>query len=181
MVLLDLQKAFDTVDHNILISKLQAIDFDSLSIAWFRSYLANRKQIVDISNKFSSPMDITCGVPQGSILGPLLFIIYVNDMAAAANCQVLLYADDSTSIVPGKDPKQIEITLSKELENIQEWLIDNKLSLHLGKTESILFGSKRKLSKASQLKIECYGHSLESKKSVKYLGIDLDQSLSGTK
>ena len=143
MVLLDLQKAFDTVDHCILINKLQALGFDTCSREWFRSYLTNRKQLVDIAGTLSPFQNVTCGVPQGSILGPLLFLVYVNDMCSAVNCKLLLYADDSALIVPGKDVKEIEIQLTKELKSISNWLTDNKLSLHLGKTESIVWHQEK--------------------------------------
>jgi len=87
--------------------------------------LANKKLLFT-----SPPLEVTCGAPQVSILGPLIFLIYVNDMPAATNSKLLLYADDSAILVSGKDVGQIQITLSKELESIREWLIDNKLSLH---------------------------------------------------
>ena len=179
MVLLDLQKAFDTVDHSILLYKLKSVGADSLTCKWFEAYLTNRTQVTDVGGCFSSQGQITCGVPQGSILGPLLFLIYVNDMASAINCKLLLYADDSALLVSGKDPELIQQTLSAELANVSTWLVDNKLSLHLGKTESILFGSKRKLKKFSKLTIVCNDVNIESKTSVKYLGVHLDQSLSG--
>ena len=180
MVLLDLQKAFDTVDHCILINKLQALGFDTCSREWFRSYLTNRKQLVDNGGTLSPFRHVTCGVPQGSILGPLLFLVYVNDMCSAVNCKLLLYADDSALIVPGKDVKEIELKLTQELESISNWLNDNKLSLHLGKTESILFGTKKKLqSTSSQLNVTCGGTILSAKSTVKYLGVELDQHLSG--
>ena len=94
----------------------------------------------------SEPKCVTCGVPQGSILGPLLFLLYVNDMASAVSFKLLLYTDDSALIASGKNVADIETTLSSELECVSNWLIDNKLSLHLGKTQSILFGMKRRLS-----------------------------------
>ena len=90
MVLLDLQKAFDTVDHNILLSKLQAIGLHRQAINWFEAYLTGRSQVVDICGTLSTTAAVTCGVPQGSILGPLLFLIYVNDMPAAVNCKTLI-------------------------------------------------------------------------------------------
>ena len=95
MVLLDLQKAFDTVDHEILCSKLEAwgIHFDS--VKWFKSHLSNRRQVVSVNQIRSNPMDVTCGVPQGSILGPLLFCAIFNDMSTTVNCNLLLYADES--------------------------------------------------------------------------------------
>ena len=179
MVILDLQKAFDTVDHQLLLNKLQALGFNSLSVAWFRSYLTCHEQVVNIGDATSPPLPVTCGVPQGSILGPLIFLVYVNDMPAATNSKLLLYVDDSAILVSGKDVSQIQATLSKELESIREWLIANKLSLHLGKTESILFGTNKKLQLAPQLNIECAGNKLANRSSVKYLGVDLDQSLSG--
>ena len=103
------EKAFDTVGHCILINKLQALGFDTCSREWFRSYLTNRKQLVDIGGTLSPFRHVTCGVPQGSILGPLLFLVYVNDMCSAVNCKLLLYADDSALIVPGKYVKEIEL------------------------------------------------------------------------
>ena len=137
MVLLDLQKAFDTVDHTILLNKLKWLGADDLTVQWFRSYLTGRTQITDIGGTMSEPKGVTCGVPQGSILGPLLFLLYVNDMAYAVRCKLLLYADDSALIASGKNVADIESTLSSELEYVSNWLIDNKLSLHLGKTQSI--------------------------------------------
>ena len=116
----------------LLLNKLQALGFNSLSVAWFRSYLTCREQVVNIGDATSPPLPVTCGVPQGSILGPLIFLVYVNDMPATTNSKLLLYADDSAILASGKDVSQIQATLSKELESIREWLIDNKLSLHLG-------------------------------------------------
>lgn len=145
MAMLDLQKAFDTVNHEILCNKLQAMGVESVD--WFKSYLCNRQQIVSVNGTNSEFLSITCGVPQGSVLGPLLFLCYINDMPISVKCMLLLYADDSALLVVGKNPDEIARKLSSELESCQQWLIDNKLSLHLGKTEVILFGSNRKLKK----------------------------------
>ena len=179
MVLLDLQKAFDTVDHTILLNKLKWLGADDLTVQWFRSYLTGRTQVTDIGGTLSEPKGVTCGVPQGSILGPLLFLLYVNDMASAVRCKLLLYADDSALIASGKNVADIESTLSSELEYVSNWLIDNKLSLHLGKTQSILFGTKRRLSTGVKLNVICNGNVIESKSNVTYLGVTLDQFLSG--
>ena len=143
MLLLDLQKAFDTVNHNILISKLKCMGFSSSALKWFSSYLTDRTQVCDVVGTLSDPQSIACGVPQGSILGPLLFLLYIN--YSWVQCKLLLYADDSALLVPGCNVKVIENTLGVELESVHQWLVDNKLSMHLGKTESILFGTKRKL------------------------------------
>ena len=127
MLLLDLQKAFDTVDHKILCNKLKLMGIASTK--WFESYLSNRSQLVNVGEINSDTANVTCGVPQGSILGPLLFLCYVNDMATSidADCKLLLYADDSTVLFSHTDPDQIAIKLGKVLESCSEWLIDNKL------------------------------------------------------
>ena len=126
----------------------------------------------------SDSMVVPCGVPQGSILGPLLFPIYVNDMEAAVSCRFILYADDSALLVLGTSVSVIEETLGHELTFLSEWLVDNKLSIHLGKTDSILFGSNKKIRKQSTMKIIC-GDNEVTKDNVKYLGVSLDQSLGG--
>ena len=179
MVVLDLQKAFDTVNHTILLGKLRAVGLAESSIKWFDSYLTGRNQVVDIDGVYSEPMEVTCGVPQGSILGPLLFLVYVNDKVSAVNCKLLLYADDSALTVSHRDVEVIQERLGLELEAVNDWLIDNKLSLHLGKTESILFGSKRKLAKHSELNIKCGNSQIMPKSEIKYLGLDIHQSLDG--
>ena len=123
---------------------------------------------------------MTCGVPQGSILGPLLFLVYINDMPAAVKCKLILYADDSALLVAGKNCAIIQQRLSSELESVWEWLIDNKLSLHFGKTESIVFGSKRRLQGNNSIEVTCDGQIISSKSCPKYLGVELDQSLSNS-
>ena len=145
MVMVDLQKAFDTVKHAIMSDKLGAIGCDDGSANWFNSYLFNISQFIDIKCTLSDRGEVTCGVPQGSILGPSLFLIYVNDMESVVDCDLLLYADDSALLIRGKNITDIVQKLSEELTKLNVWLIDNKLSLHLGKTESIIFASNRKL------------------------------------
>ena len=177
MVLLDLQKAFDTVDHYILCKKLELMGVGC--VQWFRSYLSNRKQITAINNTKSSFGTVTCGVPQGSILGPLLFLCYINDMPLSVKCKLYLYADDSTLLVRGKHPNLISHALSENLDMCRNWLIDNKLSLHLGKTEAIIFGTKRKLKNVNNFQVKCGTTIIKNVKSIKYLGLTLDANLSG--
>ena len=179
MVLLDLQKAFDTVNHTILWNKLKWLGAHDLTIQWFRSYLTGRTQVTDIVGTMSEPKGVTCGVPQGSILGPLLFLLYINDMASAVRCKLLLYADDSALIASGKNVADIESMLNPELDYVSNWPIDNKLSLHLGKTQSILFGTKRRLNTGAKLNVICNGYVIESKSNITYLGVTPDQFLSG--
>ena len=101
MILLDLQKEFATVDHDILLMKLELLGLSSDAIRWFRSYASGRQQLVNISGTFSSLANISCGVPQGSVLGPLLLLIYVTDMSAVVKHELLLYADDAAILVSG--------------------------------------------------------------------------------
>ena len=100
MVLIDLQKAFDTVDHAIILKKRSGVGVDQLSICWFRLYLTGKVQVTDVDGTMSVAKGITCGMPQGSILGALLFILYLNDMSAAVKCKLFLYADDLVSLAP---------------------------------------------------------------------------------
>ena len=140
--------------------------------------LEDRQQTVQIGDTHSDSCSIICGVPQGSILGPLLFLIYVNDMRAAVSCKLLLYADDSALLTSGEDVSEIEGVLSRELESLSEW--SERLSLHLGKTQSILFGSKKRLRTSNKLNVVCNGSDIEPDVEVTYLGVNLDQSLSGS-
>ena len=132
-----------------------------------------------IQDSNSSLQATLCGVPQGSILGPLLFLVYVNDMESAVSCKLFLYADDSVLVSSGKDIPEIEKTLSSELSKIQSWLVQNRLSLHIGKTESILFGSKQKLKQRNFLEIKYQDSIIKSQNAIKYLGVTLDQNMSG--
>ena len=181
MVMLDLQKAFDTVNHSILIDKLEAIGLDNNAVSWMHSYLVGREQMVEVNGTLSPPLQVTCGVPQGSILGPLLFLIYVNDMASACDCDLFLFADDSALLVSDKDNLQVEKALSSELNKICTWLNDNKLSIHLGKTESILFGSIPKLSKVDNFTVKVGNNAIADKKEITYLGCVLEANLSSDK
>ena len=100
MILIDLQKAFDTINHDLLLKKLSIIGFSDYTVKWFQSYLSNRKFTVNLENSFSEISNISCGVPQGSILGPLLFLIYNKDMPMAVKCNLILYADDTMPSFP---------------------------------------------------------------------------------
>ena len=177
MVLIDLQKAFDTVDHRIMLDKLRAIGVTSID--WFQSYLSNRIQCVEVNGVRSEFLPITCGVPQGSILGPQLFLLYINDLSISVDCQLSLYADDSALFFAHSDPSVIANRLSTELSSCWKWLINNKLSLHAGKTECVLFGSKSSLRRVGEFQVVCEGRAVQRVDHVKYLGVLLDASLSG--
>ena len=156
--------------------KLNAIGIDP---SWFRSYLSGRKQTVLINGIKSDAYDIKCGVPQGSLLGPLLYLIYSNDMCISVRNKLLLYADDSKILVCDKNPEVVSKYLAEELDSCNTWLIDNKLSLHVGKTECILFGTKRKLSTIKSFIVNYKNHTLLGTKSVNNLCVTLDEDLAG--
>lgn len=179
MILIDLQKAFDTVDHKLLLSKLSALGFSPLVLKWFTSYLSDRDQRTDFQGHISGALPVTCGVPQGSVLGPLLFLIYINDLQDACNVNLFLFADDSAILASDKDLVKLQAILSEEFNNIRLWLTDNKLSLHMAKTEYILFGSQPRLRKLASSNIDLGGQTFPAKTSVSYLGCILDSSLGG--
>ena len=177
MVMIDLRKAFDTVDFNILLSKLKAMGVGSND--WFRSYLTGRRQCVNVNGADSDFLEVSCGVPQGSILGPILFLCYINDMSISLNCRLSLYADDSTLIASGKSVESLSTFLTGQLESCSRWLVDNKLSLHVDKCESIIFGSYRKKTEREGFQVKCYGKVVPRVSCVKYLGTLLDENLTG--
>ena len=117
MILIDLQKAFDTIDHKILIEKMKCMSFSNDVTKWFESYLPKTMFSVHVEKCFSDKALISCGVPQGCILGPLLFLLYVNDMVQALNCDLLLYADDAGLIFQNKDINIIEQQLNRNFQS----------------------------------------------------------------
>ena len=145
MILLDLQKGLDTINHDILLQKLYAIAFSKHSVNWFRSSLINRTFLVNLVNAFSQPACVSSGVRYGS--SPLLFLIYINDTSQAVKCALFLYAGDTCLVCQHKDINEIEKQLNKYFESICDWFIDIKLSIHFGngKTKSILFATKFKI------------------------------------
>ena len=181
MILIDLQKAFDTIDHKILLDKMYYFGFSEKVVLWFKSYLSEREFKVNLNGTFSEPGLVTCGVPQGSILGPLLFLLYMNDIPQSVKCELLLYADDTCLISQHKKIEVIEENLNNDFSNICEWFIDNKLSIHLGedKTKSILFSSKRKVKTNAPLNITYGNVNIKQHSKVTYLGCILDNTLSG--
>ena len=146
-IFIDLSKAFDTLDHQILLAKLKYYGLHGTSLEWFNSYLTDRSQFVQIDNTNSQRKNIKTGVPQGSILGPLLFIIYMNDIQFASSVfKSILYADDTNLISPisvfsahSSDIKMTSANINSELKKISDWMAVNKLSLNIGKTKFMIF------------------------------------------
>ena len=146
---------------------------------WFHSYLNNRNQATLVNGTLSDYAPVTCGVPQGSILGPLLFIMYINDLPAhIKNCNVALYADDTALYFSANDPAEMKKVLNDELENVSKWFILNKLTLNTKKTKYMIFGSVKKVQKIGDIGVSIGGDSLEKVNVFKYLGMWLDSTLS---
>ncbi len=178
VVFLDLKKAFDTVDHDILRCKLSSLGLSNSSIAWFENYLLGRTQVTKIGNHLSDPGHVSCGVPQGSILGPLLFILYINSLPNVIdNCETFLYANDTAIISTGSTEAEITDKLNNAMHSASTWLDDNKLSLNIGKTKCMFIGTGSKLSKAKFQDIKCKGEVIGMIESFKYLGVILDNTL----
>ena len=175
-VFLDLKKAFDTIDHNIALRKLEYIGIRGPALNWFRSYLSHRLQFVKYKNTFSVKQEVMCGVPQGSILGPILFLIYINDLhKVCKDVTLVMFADDTSIFAKGSNPNDIISMLNNELENIAAWLRANRLSLNIGKTHFIVF-SNCKLH--VNRKVTIGGNELDQLKSTNFLGIKIDEKLS---
>ena len=144
-VFIDFRKAFDTVDHSILLQKLYHYGIRGNAHGWFQSYSSNRSQHVNYDNTASKLKPIKCGVPQGSILGPLLFLIYINDLSSVSNfLSAILFADDITLFHSSRNLTQLTDILNTELTNVVNWLNANRLPLNVDKTNFMLLGPKGK-------------------------------------
>ena len=178
-VFVDLEKAFDTVNHKNLLAKLDHYGVRSLANDWFRAYLSNRKQMVDLCSSASSFKDVTCGVPQGSILGPLLFLLYINDMRHALKHSVVHhFADDTNLLYSHKNQNLLRKNMNSDLDSdLFQWLCANRLSLNVKKTEFIIFRPARTCLK-DRVTLTLNGCKIFESTNIKYLGIILDSRLS---
>ncbi|MEO0684105.1 MAG: reverse transcriptase family protein, partial [Cyanobacteria bacterium J06649_11] len=180
-VYVDLSKAFDTISRGALLEKLQAYGIERNEYQWFCSYLFNRKITVTVDQTISSEEPVTCGVPQGSILGPLLFIIFINDMGDHLQyVSMIMYADDTVLFFYHKNKSEIERCLNVDMDNLCEYFRQNELVINLkpGKTETILFGTCKRLKNAGDnLEVLYDGVKINFTKTYKYLGNILDSNL----
>ena len=176
-IFLDLKKAFDTVDHELLIDKLKSYGINNAELKWFVSYLSERSQVVHINATQSDPMNINIGIPQGSILGPLLFIIHVNSLPDIMPCKCVMYADDTTILCNSSDPVTLQYELDSYLSKISNWFNKNKLTLNIKKTKLMVFGTSQILSKFKDISISYNGDTIERVDSFKYLGVTFDPQL----
>ena len=179
----DFCKAFDLVNHNLLLEKMKMYKFHANSLAWFSSYLSDRKQCVKINKTMSDQLPITTGVPQGSILGPLSFLLFVNDLPLQDSLGGLnLFADDATDSAHGTDIKTIEKQLQTKANNVDEWCHANHMVLRVDKTKGMLMGTEQKLKTIPNpencLNITVQGQKIEQVTRKRLLGVQIDSSLS---
>ena len=174
VVFLDLRKAFDTVDHEILVTKLSKLGINQSTLQWFQSYLSNRKQRTSCGNELSDSLPITVGVPQGSILGLLLFIIYIDNLPTTVTySKILLYADDTVIYCYNSNLQDLEKELNEDLLIIAKWLNDNKLTINLEKTKCMHIDSNCKLGNTKTLLVSMSNYEISNVNCFKYLGVIL--------
>ena len=172
-IFLDFSKAFDTINHQILLAKLFKYGIRGLPHTWFTSYLSNRQQYVKVGEYESDLRDITCGVPQGSTLGPLLFLLYINDLPNSSQKLLFrIFADDTNIFYSSKDLNELETVVNNELVYVLEYCAVNKLSINFKKTNYMLITSPRKNPSISITTCD-----IECTKQIKYLGVFIDNHL----
>lgn len=175
-IFLDIRKAFDTVNHDILLRKLQCYGFRGITLDFFRSYLSNRQQKVEISGVTSDVGAISSGVPQGSVLGPLLFSLYVNDLPDTLNVfSAVMYADDTVLLAAHHSPDELFKAANSEMDNVNNWFRSNGLQLNSSKTKFMVFQSPRTNRIEDTYAISLDGKCLDRVSTIKYLGVLLDE------
>ena len=174
-IFLDLAKAFDSVDHTILLSKLGKYGFHGPFLEFFKSYLDSRSQFVKLGCITSTILPIKFGVPQGSILGPLLFLIFINDLPNATNFFIKLFADDTFLCAQNSNLEALEVEVNQEIAKVYAWLVSNKLTLNIAKSKFMIISNKKSISKELQININ--DSPLEQCDKYKYLGVMMDKNL----
>ena len=177
-IFIDLSKAFDTVDHQILIHKLEHYGIRGNALELFKSYLNNRKQYVQIDNCKSKTRPISCGVPQGSVLGPLLFLLFINDLPKCCpNGKTRLFADDTTIVFHNNNINDIISTGKLVMTQLTNWFKANKLTLNADKSSFTIFRSSRKIIPNLPDQINFLDQQINRTQHIKFLGIILDENL----
>ena len=178
-VFIDLRKAFDTVNHDILVRKLSHIGIKGNLLRWIENYLFNRAQRTFANDVLSSTAPVKCGVPQGSILGPLLFILYINDIKHHIDgVELGLYADDTVIYTHNENAHLAQKSLQEKLNGFVEWSKTNELTINSQKTKLMIFGTRSCVKKARDTSIMIGTSLIQQVPSYKYLGFTLDSVLS---
>ena len=178
VVMVDLSKAFDMVNHSALLKKMERYGVRGQELRWFHNYLSGRQQRVCLGEEKSGWTDIKKGVPQGSILGPLLFTIYVNDLPKTiGKCDMKQYADDTTIYHAASSASKLGVELEKDVKSVAEWVEKNGLKLNMKKTQLLLLGRKGRAHELQDIRVTLSGERLPRREKVKCLGIWIDDGL----
>ena len=178
VVFLDLKKAFDTVNHRVLLFKLRALGVDDSAAAWFKSYLTNRCQRTVMGSTVSTPRLVNIGVPQGSVLFPLFFLVYIDDLAdSLKNSKASLFADDTALYCTASTAAELQLKLNEDLALVNDWLTTHKLTLNVSKTKLMVIAGRQKLARVEEIELLVIENTIEQTDSFKYLGVKLNETM----
>ena len=173
-IFLDLRKAYDTINHTILIKKLEKYGIKGLPLQLLASYLTDRQQYTIVNQYKSKSRDVICGIPQGSTLDPFLFNIYINDLPLASNSTIHLFADDTNLTLSHSNVSTLQQNINDELVNVSNWFKVNKLSINFNKTEFMVVATKQN---KPELKVSIDNNPIKQSHQIKYLGVLIDDNL----